>query len=437
MVATQGLREAFASYIVKDMLQKMTPPTTVLGHRDMRLVLPARALSFLGDSVALVVMSLAVADSGSPAQMTILLIAFGLPLFALAPIAGRIVDEYDSRTVLVLAGSLQVLASAGLVLSGGFVALIGFVLLLQCGQALTGPSWQALVPRIVGTGLAGKAIGLQQSLSAVAGLAGAAIGGVLYEVLGFHLTLLLDTASFAVLVLVATLVRTRRGRRYDAATGARPIDCGSDGMGRGGWAIVRSDAMLRLLVPALWLFVFAAEAPNVVEVFLIRNELEASAAVYGMVMAGFMIGQIAGPLVAARVTDDAHRVAWSSVAASAIGGLMVVIGFSPSIWMVAPVFVLLGLVAGALQSLITTLVVTRPAEYERGRVIATFGGVARGVSVLALTFGGISGQLVGPRLTFVICGALSVVVALVILRARSAAEISIVATDAIPATMGA
>jgi MFS family permease len=403
----------------------------------MRLVLPARAVSFLGDSIAFVVLSLAIAESSQPARMMVMLIAFSLPLFALAPMAGRLVDEYDSRTVLVVAGSLQVVASLGLVVSDGFAGMIGFVLLLQAGQSVTGPSWTALVPRIVGDQLVGRAIGLQQSMSAVAGLAGAAVGGVLYDVLGYHQTLLLDTSTFALLVVVAAVVKTRRGRRYDAGAGIM-VPATRQGLPtQGGWATIRSDELLRLLVPALWLFILAAEAPNVVEIFLIRDNLHASAATYGLVMAGFMLGQIAGPLLAGRVATDVGRVSWSAISAAAIGVLMVVVGVSVSVWMAAPLFVLIGAAGGALNALIATLVVTRPAEHSRGRVIATLNGTARGFSVIALVLGGLGGQMLGARTTFVICGALSVVVALVVLRTRSAAEMTGAARPVIPATMRA
>src|SRR5262245_34976133 len=155
-------------------------------HRDMRLVVPARAVSFFGDSLAFVVLSLQIAHSGRPVFMTLMFIAFSLPLFAMASFAGRLVDEHDSRQLLVVAGILQVIASCGLVWGPNVWAILGFVLLLQVGQAVTAPTWSALVPRIVGDELVGKAVGLQQSLSSMAGLAGAAAGGVLFGLLGYH-----------------------------------------------------------------------------------------------------------------------------------------------------------------------------------------------------------------------------------------------------------
>ncbi|MDN5854524.1 MAG: MFS transporter, partial [Actinomycetia bacterium] len=109
-------------------------------HRDLRIVLPARALSMLGDQVTLVVLLLRIGERLTALHVTVLLMAFALPLFALAPLAGRIVDEHDSRRVLVAAGCVQVAASIALVLSPNFVLTIGAVLVLQAGQAVSAPA---------------------------------------------------------------------------------------------------------------------------------------------------------------------------------------------------------------------------------------------------------------------------------------------------------
>ncbi len=386
----------------------------------MRLVLPARAISFFGDSLALVVLSLQVAKSDQPMLMTVLFIAFSLPLFALAPIAGRIVDEHDSRQLLVAAGAVQVIASLGLVWGPNFATIVVFVLLLQVGQSITGPTWAAVVPRIVGDALVGNAVGLQQSLSALAGLAGAAVGGVLFDVLGYHVTLLIDTTTFALLVVVGAAVRTRRGRRYDDRANSDADHTARDRDVRlTGRQYIFTDGLLKLLVPALWLFIVALEATNVVEIFLITDDLGASATVYGVTMAAMMLGQIVGPVLAGRIAADVRRVVWTGACAGALGVLVTTIGLSPSVWLVIPLTTVCGVAGGALNALIFTLVVTRSPEHMRGRVLATLNGTARGFSVLAMVLGGLSGQWLGARATFVVCGVLALLVAGLVVRSKA------------------
>jgi MFS family permease len=419
------------------MLHKYRSGDSVFAHRDMRLVLPGRALSFLGDSITFIVLLLKVAEDGEPIRLTWLLAAYSLPLFAMTPVAGRIVDEYDSRAVLVVAGSVQVAASLAFALSHTLLGLVVAMLALQTGQSVTAPAWSALTPRIVGEHLIGRAVGIQQALAGMTGLAGAAVGGVLYDGLGYTATILIDTATFAALVVVAAAIRTRRGRRFDARAESTSAAARDQPRVDGGLAVIRSDAVLRVVIPSLCLVVLGIESINVVEVFLVRDDLGGSATDYGLVSAAWMLGQSTGPLVAGRITDDRRRVSATATSAVGIGALIAVIGLSPALWPVYPLYALAGVGVGVLNGCLSTLVVTRSADAQRGRVIAVMVGATRGCSVVGMICGGVLGELVGARTTLVVCGSLAGVVALLVLRARSAAtaEVSPMPTQA--ATMEA
>ena len=350
----------------------------------MRLVLPGRAITYLGDSLALVVLSLEISSTGEPLRMSMLLAAFSLPLFLFAGVAGRVVDEFDSRLLLVTAGFLQVGASIGLILTPTFPWLLVFVALLQVGQSITGPTWGALVPRIVGHDLLGVAVGTQQALSATAGLAGAGLAGVLYDLIGYEATLVFTTGMFAVTIGVGALVHTRRGRRYYR------IERDQDNQ-VGGWHYIAREPVLALLVPAMWAFILVAEATNVVEIFLVRNEVGASASSYGLLSALSMAGAIAGPFLAGRVHNDHTRILWATVAGALIALTTIALGLAQTVWMLIVIFAFGGLAAGAINSLLATVIVVRTAENVRGRVLSTLNGIGRGFSVLAMTLGGIAG----------------------------------------------
>lgn len=388
-------------------------------YRDLRIALPARALSTLGDEVTLVVLMLWIAEHHTPLHVTALLTAYALPLFTLAPIAGRIVDEYDSRVVLIGAGLVQVGASIALVFTAGFAMTIAAVLVLQAGQAVTAPGWSALVPRIVGDERVGPAIGLGQSLFAAAGLAGAAVGGVLYAAIGLHMTLVVDTATFAVLVVAGASVRTRRGRQAHESDSPAP-----ESAGESGWRFIRHDELLRLLVPALCLVVLFAEATNVVKVFLIRASMDATAQMYGIASAAVLLGAVVGPTIAGRMRDDGRRIICAALAISIVGTLTIVIGVAPNALTTLPLFLGLGIAVGAVNAAIGAILVTRPPEHLRGRVVATLNGGLRGASVLAMTVGGVAGSVLGPRQTFIVAGVMTVAVAGLVLRSRRALDVA-------------
>ncbi|ADB35436.1 major facilitator superfamily MFS_1 [Kribbella flavida DSM 17836] len=374
---------------------------------DVRLVLPARALSYAGDAVALVALTLRVsADSGpSSFAMTGLLLAFALPTVLMVPFAGRIVDSLDSRTVLVSASLLQAAAGAGLALADGLAATLALVCVLQVGQAVAGPAWAALIPRIVGEELIGRATGASQALTGVATIAGAGMGGLLVAWQGDTGALLVNAATFLGLAVVAWLVRTRR----------RP-DPGGPAYAGGALAGVRSllgDQLLRVLVPGLWLFILAAEALNVVEVYLLTGDLGLGPVGYGLIGAGQGVGAVAGAWCTGRLGADRARALAVVAGTALIGAAALLMGLTQILVLVALGAVGMGFAAGVLNTGTSTLVVTRTPEALRGRVIAALAGSTRACSLVALLLGGAAGALLGPRGTFLASGAACVLLAVV------------------------
>ncbi|HEY9336152.1 MAG TPA: MFS transporter [Kribbella sp.] len=370
--------------------------TSIWSHRDIRLVLPARALSFAGDSIALIALMLRVSEGHGPAAVTALLLAFAVPTVAMIPFAGRIVDGFDSRTVLVWSGLLQVVAGVGLALVHDLVHTLALVCVLQVGQAVAGPAWGALIPRIVGEDLVGRATGTSQALIGVAMLAGSAAGGVLVGWAGTRGALLVDAGTFLVLVLVAQLVQTRRRPEPGSADEGGGVSAGL--------RAIFGDDLLRVLVPAIWLFVVAGEAVNVVEVFLITGELGLGPSLYGAAGAATGAGAILGAWYSGRLNGDRSRAAGVVVGMAAIGGSSVLMGLAGNLVTLMIGATAIGVGSGLLNAAANALVVTRSAETVRGRVIAALNGTVRSFSILAMLLGGLAGAVLGPRGTFVTCG---------------------------------
>ena len=258
--------------------------------RDLRIVVLARAVSLLGDELALVALLLRTQGQGSGAWPVVaLLLAGGLPLVLFAPLVGRLVDRADSRTLLLASGVGQLACCLWLAWLPSQPVLLALVAALGTGQAINSASWQALIPGIVGVDRLPAAIGVSQAASTVAGIAAPALAGLLTGLYGARLPLLLDAASFAAVALAALAIRTRRGGA--ALHAADP---------RGGWAVVRADAMLLPLVTMMSVFILLGGMVNVVEVFLVRETLHASATWYGVLGSGWGVGLLVGALLGGR-----------------------------------------------------------------------------------------------------------------------------------------
>ena len=375
-------------------------------------MVPARTLSYVGDTLAMIALTLRVHDQGGGAVgIALLMAAFALPSVLMMGVAGAVADRFDSRTVLLVSTGVQVLACAGLALVAGAGPTYLLVVVLQCGQAVAGPTWGALIPRIVGDDEVGRVLALQQSLIAVTAVAGAALAGLVVGAHGTAAALWLDAATFGGLLAAAALVRTRRGGRpADRTAGRPPRPRTLDGL-----RVLRRDRLVWLVFAWTVPFVIVLEGVNVVEVFLVRDDLGASATSYGVLQGFFGAGAVGGSWLAGRCAGDGQRV---RALLLGLGGTAVAIalaGVSPTVAFLAAVLVVQGVSNGAVNAALGPLYVVRTAEAERGRVLAAVTGVSRTGSVLALGLGGLVGGVLGARQTFVVSGglALLVVVALV------------------------
>lgn len=374
-------------------------------RRDLRILLPARAFSAFGDDLAVVVLTLRLySQTHSPWSITGLLLCSAVPVVVLAPVAGRLVDALPFRRLALATGLWQAGCCAALALTGSLWATYALVLVLQVGQVVAGPTWQALLATIAADDL-GPAVAGSQALNRLAAVAAPAAAGVLAASLGYGRPLYIDAVTFLCLAAAARAIKTSRGGRTWG--GAEPTS-------RPAFSL-RADSLVFPLVIGLCLLVLAGESTNVVEVFLVRGSLGASPAAFGLLGGLLAVALVAGSLAAGRTATDAVRALRALVAAFALAVGLVLGGLAPSLAVFAAAWTVVGAANGMLNTDVSTLLLTRTPEAYRGRVLARVNGLVRGASVAALGLGGVAGSLLGPRTTFVAAGALMAATALALL----------------------
>jgi MFS family permease len=390
---------------MKRMLQEYS---SLWRHRDLRLMIPARAVSAFGDDMALLVLTLRVyADGRGPWSITILLLCATVPVVVLAPVAGRLVDTVPFRTLATAAALWQAACCVALALVEPLWLVYALVVALQLGQVVANPAWTALLPEIAEPDEVGRAVGASQSLSTVAAVAAPAVAGVLAGVSGYGAPLAIDAATFVGLAAAALAIRaTRRvssaGDDEPTATPARAF-------------ALRKDALLWPLLLGICALVLVGEVTNVVEVFLLRGTLGAGTVAFGLVAAALAAGVVAGSVFAGRKAPDHVRAVRTAVAALVLALTLGLAGLAPAVWVFAAAWAFLGISNGVANVDASTLLLSRTPDFCRGRVLATVNAMVRGSSLAAMVLGGIGGTLLGPRTTFVVAGALMAVVAVVLL----------------------
>jgi MFS family permease len=379
---------------VKEVLHVFRPDS-IWRHRDLRLMLPARALSSFGDDMTLVVLTLRVYEEGlGPWSITGLLLCSAAPVVLLAPLAGRLVDSMPFRALAVGTAIWQAACCAALAFAAPLWSTYLLVVALQAGHVVAGPTWQALVPSIARHDQVGRVVSTSQAMNTVATVVAPAAAGLSVAWFGYGVPLLLDAVTFLVLGAVGMAIRTTH--QLGCAASA---DSGTSVPFR-----LRSDALLWPLVAGLCALVVTIEAINVVEVFLLREILEASAASYGFVVAVFAAGIVAGSVVVGGTVSDASRARRVSVATIALALAIVGAGSAPTLWVFAAAWAVAGVCNGIVNADTSTVLLHRTPESSRGRVLARVNGMIRGSALGAMALGGAAGSLLGPRATFVGAG---------------------------------
>jgi MFS family permease len=363
---------------------------------DVYLATGARGVSTCGDFLTATALALWLQQAGAGGMaVSGLLLAAGLPLVLLAPVAGRIADRADSRTVLVTAGLAQAAVCAALAFTSSPVVIIGLVALLACGLAITQPTLAALLPDMVRRPDLARATGLNQTAAMVGMLAAPALAGLLVGQFGIRVPLLLDAASYLALVAAGLLIRTRRR--------SRPVPAAD----REAWRMT-SDRLVTTMVVAVAAVVAGVGAINVVQVFFIRDTLDASTTVFGLVSASWTAGMMVGGLLFGRLLRDAAD-AGRLVRLSLLlmGVLCAMVGAAAGVGTVlvlVPLWVVGGLCNGGLNVCTNLVIAHRVPAGTRGRAFATMGSAVQGAGMIGFLVAGPLVDRFDPRVLVLAAG---------------------------------
>ncbi|MGQ5264155.1 MFS transporter [Micromonospora sp. ZYX-F-536] len=365
---------------------------------DVWLAATARGTTICGDFLAATALALALQGAGAGGlAVSGLLLAATLPLVLLAPLAGRLADRVDSRTLLVTVGLAQAAICALLALADHPVLVVGLVTLLACGLAVTQPCLAALLPAMVRPEDLPRASAISQTAVSLGALGGPVLAGLLVGQFGTRVPLLLDAATYLALVVAGLLLRTRRGGRRSAATTATPANPGGTAKG---WRL-RRDPLMLVMVVSTAVVIAAIGGINVIEVFFIRETLNGSPTTYGLVSAAWMAGMLPGGWLAARLarrlTDDAALVRGVLVTLAGCSLMVLLAATVPTAALLVPLWLVGGAANGGENVFANLLIARRVPEAVRARAYASYGAAVQGGSMTGFLLGGALLAAAPPR----------------------------------------
>ncbi|GAB1643834.1 MFS transporter [Krasilnikovia sp. MM14-A1259] len=394
--------------------------------RDVYLVAGSRAVSVCGDFLAATTLALVLQQAGhGGVAVSGLTIAAALPIALLAPLAGRVVDRVDSRTLLVVVGFLQAAVCGLLAYVSSPVLIVALVAVLASGLAFTQPTFGALVPEMVRPDEFGRASALVQTAGQIGMLSAPALAGLLVGHAGARPALLLDAASYLALVGAGMLIRTRR--RPDARRRTTVVT-------DRGWR-VRDDRTLLVMIAALAAACAGVSLINVVDVFFVRETLGASPVWYGVITASWTAGQLIATPFVGRV--DRNRVTvplMLLVTAGASVAILAIAAVPSAAWMLVPMTVG-GLFNAGINIFSKVILVDRAPSEHRGKAFATLSASVQGAMLAGLLAAGPLVDRFEPRLLVLVSGVggvFATAVAYPVARARRAPSVTVVPDDLPP-----
>ena len=372
----------------------------------LRVLVTARAVSFVGDGITTTVLVLLAAGRDGPYGVSVLLLASALPRLA-GPLAGVVADRSDTR-VLMAACELASAAVIG-VIAVTLPALPLMAVLVVATAVLAtvrNPAGRGVVPSVVAPADRGPAnallgIGLTLQVAvgpAVGGLLAAGPGGV-------RTALAVDALTF---VVAAALLL-----RLPALPPARdPVEIG------GVWAEaaagvrhVTTHRRIRVLVVSLAALVAVASVDNVALVFLAGDALDAGPAGFGVAASAFGVGMLVAATACTRLarTRSPETLIVGAVVATGAGTL--VTGLAPMLAVVVAAQAVAG-AGNAVENIgYDTAVQETVPRALLGRVFGILGTAAQLGASLATAAGGVLVAFAGPRAVFVGSGVATLAVA--------------------------
>jgi len=232
--------------------------------------------------------------TGSATWVALMAAATFLPVFTFGLLAGAVADLIGRVRLMVLAQSIAAATALALAamavtdnLSPGI--LLTFGLALGAAMAFRQPAWVAVIPDLVPERLVPEAIGLVSVSATSALVVGPVIAGVV--ITASEPALAFGVNGVFLLVTVATVVAMRGRIRSGIDPDARNVRAAISG----GLRYTRHSPLFRRLVLVLALFGLAVA--HVQALLPSRTaELDAGAAIYGLLLGAFGLGAFAGSL---------------------------------------------------------------------------------------------------------------------------------------------
>ncbi len=342
---------------------------------------------------------LVVTEPGAATWTSLVQTVTMLPVLLLALPSGALADVLDRRRLLL---AVQIaLFAGGVVLTALTVLgrmppplLLFFTFLLGVGQALTLPTWQAVIPEVVPRAELPAASALGAVNTNLARSAGPAVAGLLVAHIGSAAVFALNALSYAVFALALLFWRRapRKGPSHPERFGPAI---------RAGGRFVRYSPTVRRLLIRVILFVLPGSVVWGLLPVVAHRELGLGASGYGVLLAALGVGAIAGALLMPRIRHLLSANRLILLAGLLYGGALIVVALVPDEIAVTSVLVIAGMAWMTLVSRMNATLQLLLPNWVRARGFGIYQVVFAGAQAVGALVWGQVAEWFGLPATFV------------------------------------
>jgi DHA3 family macrolide efflux protein-like MFS transporter len=388
----------------------------VLALRPVRFLWIAQIVSVFGDVLTLftVLSDVSFRLRASPAQVTLLSVAFLIPFALLSPVAGVFVDRWDAKRTMISSDLIRAALSISLVFASSLNQIYAILFALSAVSTFFIPAQTIMIRSITPIqGLMAANALMTQALTVIR-IIGPAIAGAMVNWVGSRPAYFFDFATyiFSASMISAILIK----RAADATESAAPAESGklksilTDMMGGARFIFTHATISFVILALAAGMFALSCFAPLLA--IYVRDTLKSTEFQFGVINSLTGVGMIVATQLITRFAKNRSN---SSLVVAGLLGMGIAVVVMASIGHVAVAAIgAFGIGFGAIFIVIPTQTLMQqetPVELV-GRVSSSFMSVLSVSQLLGLVISGSLAQSLGIRNLFLASAAMLVLFAL-------------------------
>jgi len=388
----------------------------VLALRPVRLLWIAQVVSIFGDFLALfaVLSDVSFRLKATPAQVTLISVAFLIPFALLGPVAGVFVDRWDAKRTMILSDLIRAALALCLVFASGLSQIYAILFALSAVSTFFVPAQTIMIRAVTPREGLMAANALMQQAFQVVRIISPAIAGAMVNWVGAKPAYYFDSASF---ILSAGMIAAIVIKRAAAATdSSAPAESGklesilNDLIAGARFIFTHATISFVMLAMAAGMFALSCFAPLIA--IYVRDTLKSTEFQFGVINSMIGVGMIFATQFITRFAKNRSK---GLLVVAGLLGMGVAVMVMASIGHVAVAAIgAFGIGFGAIFIIVPTQTLMQqetPVELV-GRVSSSFMSVTSVSQLLGLIISGSLTEVLGIKNIFFASAAMLVLFAL-------------------------